>query len=108
MFDLAGRRGGSGGLLANLQRSPSPFASLADAKQNTVKGTNPSKAIIMLSKLFLLMVSVVPPVGLCYAFVLVSGVRIEDGTCMPKWEAWAPLLLCIADSSCVERRAKAS
>jgi hypothetical protein len=84
------------------------LASLADAKQNTVKGTNPSKATIMLSKLFLLMVSVVPPVGLCYAFVLVSGVRIEDGTCMPKWEAWAPLLLCIADSSCVERRAKAS
>ncbi|GMI04683.1 hypothetical protein TrVE_jg1423 [Triparma verrucosa] len=69
------------------------------AKQDVVKGTNPSLNTIRLSKLFVGLVACVPFIGLAYMLFLVEGVRTADGTCMPKWETWAPLLLCAGDTT---------
>jgi len=68
------------------------------AKQNTVKGTNPPPLTIKLSKLFLVLVSAVPFIGLGYFVFLVEGVRIE-GVCKPSWEWWAPVLLTLGDTT---------
>ncbi|GMI18115.1 hypothetical protein TrLO_g1537 [Triparma laevis f. longispina] len=69
------------------------------AKQSVVKGTNPSAKTILLSKVFVGLVCCVPFIGLAYMLFLVKAIRVEDGTCMPVWEVWAPLLLCIGDTA---------